>query len=114
MAKNVVVQVVDDIDGGEAAETINFALDGKSYEIDLNAKNATSLRKAFAPFIEKGRTSGREGGPRTTRSASSGNATLFSQLDAEEKDRFRQWADMPSARRIGDARVQAWIDAGRP
>ena len=114
MAKNVVVQVVDDIDGGEAAETVHFALDGKSYEIDLNAKNAASLRKAFAPFIEKGRSSGRGSGSGAVRPASSGKATLFSQLDSEEKDRFRRWADMPSARRIGDARVQAWIDEGRP
>src|SRR5665213_182115 len=114
MAKNVVVQIVDDIDGVEAAESISFALDGKSYEIDLNAKNAASLRKAFAPFIEKGRASGRGSGSGSVRSASPGKATLFSQLDAEEKDHFRRWADMPNARRIGDARVQAWIDAGKP
>jgi hypothetical protein len=40
--------------------------------------------------------------------------TLFSQLDAEEKERFRAWADMPNARRIGDSRVAEWIEAGRP
>jgi len=114
MAKNVVVQIVDDIDGGEAAESINFALDGKSYEIDLNAKNAAALRKAFAPFIDKARATSRGIGAGSGRSAQSANATLFSQLDAEEKDRFRRWANMPNARRIGDARVKEWTDAGRP
>ena len=91
-----------------------IAIDGKSYEIDLNAKNAASLRKAFAPFIEKGRSAGRGSNAGVVRSTSSGRATLFSRLDAEEKDHFRRWADMPNARRIGDARVQAWIDAGKP
>jgi len=114
MAKNVVVQVVDDIDGGEAAETISFALDGKSYEIDLNAQNAASLRKAFAPFIENGRSSGRGSGSGAARATPAGKATLFSQLDSEEKDRFRRWAEMPNARRIGDVRVQSWIDVDRP
>ena len=36
MAQKVVVTLFDDIDGSEAAETIAFGLDGKSYEIDLN------------------------------------------------------------------------------
>ncbi len=36
MAKKVVVQLVDDIDGGAASETVVFALDGTTYEIDLS------------------------------------------------------------------------------
>ncbi|MGN6634398.1 MAG: Lsr2 dimerization domain-containing protein, partial [Oryzihumus sp.] len=31
MAQRVVVTLEDDIDGGEAAETVSFALDGVSY-----------------------------------------------------------------------------------
>ncbi|MGW4032583.1 histone-like nucleoid-structuring protein Lsr2 [Streptomyces sp. NPDC004838] len=55
MAQRVVVALVDDIDGGEAAETVIFGLDGKSYEIDLNTANAKKLRKALAPFVSAGR-----------------------------------------------------------
>ena len=45
MAKKVTVTLVDDFDGEAAAdETVEFALDGVSYEIDLSAKNATKLR----------------------------------------------------------------------
>ena len=55
MAQRVVVTLSDDIDGGEAAETITFGLDGKSYEIDLNPANAKKLRKALAPYVEAGR-----------------------------------------------------------
>ncbi|WP_069171496.1 histone-like nucleoid-structuring protein Lsr2 [Streptomyces griseus] len=55
MAQRVVVSLSDDIDGGEAAETVTFALDGKWYEIDLNPANAKKLRKALAPYMAAGR-----------------------------------------------------------
>lgn len=44
MAQKVQVILLDDLDGGDAAETVSFALDGASYEIDLSAKNASKLR----------------------------------------------------------------------
>ncbi|MGW2300464.1 histone-like nucleoid-structuring protein Lsr2 [Streptomyces sp. NPDC001809] len=56
MAQRVVVTISDDMDGGEAAETVAFGLDGKMYEIDLNAANAKKLRKALAPYLAAGRT----------------------------------------------------------
>lgn len=55
MAQRVVVTLSDDIDGGEAAETVEFGLDGKSYEIDLNPSNAKKLRKALAPYTAAAR-----------------------------------------------------------
>ncbi|MER8234837.1 Lsr2 family protein [Streptomyces sp. NPDC101490] len=55
MAQRVVVTLSDDLDGGEAAETVAFGLDGKMYEIDLNAANAKKLRKALAPYLAAGR-----------------------------------------------------------
>lgn len=55
VAQRVVVTLSDDIDGGAAAETVTFALDGKSYEIDLNTSNAKKLRKALAPYMAAGR-----------------------------------------------------------
>ncbi|MEU9994790.1 Lsr2 family protein [Streptomyces sp. NPDC050848] len=55
MAQRVVVSLFDDIDGGEAAETVAFGLDGKTYEIDLNPANAKKLRKALAPYLAAGR-----------------------------------------------------------
>ncbi|MFI5616214.1 Lsr2 family protein [Streptomyces sp. NPDC051567] len=61
MAQRVVVTLSDDIDGGEATETVVFSLDGKSYEIDLNAANAKNLRKGLAPFVAAGRRQSRSG-----------------------------------------------------
>ncbi|ASY33726.1 MULTISPECIES: Lsr2 family protein [unclassified Streptomyces] len=55
MAQRVVVTLYDDTDGKEAAETVTFGLDGKSYEIDLSQANAEKLRKALEPFVAAGR-----------------------------------------------------------
>jgi hypothetical protein len=118
MAQTIVVKLVDDLDGGDADETVAFGLDGKTYEIELSKKNAAALRKVLAPYVDKARSAGRvpapgrrgEGGRR----GSSAGKTLFSELSAQEKERFRAWANMPTARRIGDSRVQRWIDEGRP
>lgn len=116
MAKTVIVQLTDDIDGGDADETVAFALDNKSYEIDVSKKNANALRKVLAPYIERARSGGRQSASgRARRSPSSASGpTMFSQLDEKAKQRFRKWAGMPNARRIADSRVQGWIDAGRP
>jgi len=123
MAQTVIVKLTDDIDGGDADETVTFALNGQKYEIDLNESNAKMLREAFAPFIEKARVvRGETERPKRKGPASPdvgsrrerGSKTLFSELDPEEKERFREWARMPTARRIGDAKVREWIDSGRP
>lgn len=115
MAKSVIVQLTDDLDGAPADESLTFALDGKTYEIDLTKKNADKLRAVLSPYLEKARPVVQSRTSRRTQpSTTEPTPTLFSQLDAEEKGRFRAWADMPTARRVGDTRVQAWIDAGRP
>jgi hypothetical protein len=116
MAKTLIVKLTDDIEGGDADETIQFSLDGKQYEIDLNAANSARLRDALKPFIEKGRATSAANAPRQARLARTTNAkkTLYSQLGDEEKARFRAWANMAMARRISDARVKSWIAAGRP
>jgi hypothetical protein len=115
MAKTVIVRLTDDIDGGDAEETVHFSLDGKSYEIDVNDANASKIRAAFKPFIDLGRPSGSNGKARAPRPAGvSGEKTLFSQLSSEEKERFRTWANMATARRISDSRVNSWVEAGKP
>ncbi len=70
MARRIVHQLVDDIDGsvlevGEG-ETVHFSLNGTSYEIDLNAKHAEELQKALEPYISAGRRSGSASSTRST------------------------------------------------
>jgi hypothetical protein len=51
MAQKVHIVLEDDLDGSPATETVTFGLDGKTYEIDLNDKNAGKLRDALAPYV---------------------------------------------------------------
>jgi uncharacterized membrane protein len=55
----------DDLDGGDADETVQFAVDGASYEIDLSTANASKLRDALAKYVGAGRKVSARGGART-------------------------------------------------
>jgi nucleoid-associated protein Lsr2 len=82
MAQKVNIVLVDDIDGSEASETVSFGLDGTSYEIDLNAKNAKALRDALASYVGHGR---KAGGSRRGRRSAAAN------LGPSSKE-IRDWA----------------------
>src|SRR5919202_4069965 len=74
MAQKVQVILVDDVDGGEASETVSFALDGVSYEIDVSESNAAALRDALAPWVGHARrVGGRSGGSGGGRARSGGS-----------------------------------------
>jgi hypothetical protein len=85
MAQKHIVQLIDDIDGGTAAETVTFGLDGTNYEIDLSAKNAAKLRDVLALYVGGARRAGRAGGPgrRGGRPARG---------DREQTQAIREWA----------------------
>lgn len=84
MARETITRLVDDLDGTEAQETVKFALDGRSYEIDLSAKNAAKLRAALDVYIESGtRLSRSSAGARRGRAVSS----------REESQAIRAWAE---------------------
>ena len=59
MAQKVTVELEDDLTGGPADETVRFAVEGTSYEIDLSAKNAAAFRTLLAPYLEHARKAGR-------------------------------------------------------
>ena len=83
MAQHVQVVLVDDLDGGKANETVSFALDGVTYEIDLSDKNAAKLRDALATWVGHAR---RAGGRSTARRGRSRTASGSSDLGA-----MREW-----------------------
>lgn len=66
MAQKIITQLVDDLDNKPLAdgegETVTFALDGKTYEIDLSNKNAGKLRQVFQDYIAAGRKVGTKTG----------------------------------------------------
>lgn len=87
MAQKVSIQLVDDIDGTEADETISFGLDGASYEIDLNDANAAALREALSAYVGHARKL--SASPRRGRRGSSAAAASAGGPSAKE---IREWA----------------------
>src|SRR5690606_25872605 len=86
MAQRVQDVLIDDIDGGEAAETVSFSLDGVSYEIDLSAEHASELRESFARWVGHARrVSGRAA--RGRRGGGGGGRT-----PSGESAAIREWA----------------------
>jgi len=59
LARTTIVRLTDDIDGSAAVETVPFAVDGRSYEIDLSAEHADNLRHSLAKFVAAARSTGR-------------------------------------------------------
>ncbi len=102
MAQKVVVHLLDDLDGSDADETVQFGLDGVSYEIDLSDANAGKLRDALAEYVG----SARRVGGRRRRSARSEPRAVSSAAEVREwarangyqvSDRGRVPADVQEA-----------------
>ena len=75
MAQKVHIVLEDDLDGSDATQTVTFGLDGTSYEIDLNDKNAASLRDAMANYVGHARkVSGSRRGRRSSASPATATA----------------------------------------
>ena len=117
-AKMVAVRLTDDIDGGEGDETVSFSLDAKAHEIECKRKNAASLRKLPAPYIESGRTAGRPPSPGRGRSCGSQRSVPRIQdalLAAQRRGAgalagLGQYADSSPSRRLASSN----LDRGRP
>ena len=89
MARKVQVDLLDDIDGSQADETLKFGLDGTHYEIDVNAKHAEKLRASLAKFITKSRRIGR-GHVVVTGRGRTGGAPA--RADRAQNQAIRDWA----------------------
>ena len=84
MAQEVITRLVDDIDGGEADQTVVFSWGSAQYEIDHNDKNADKMAKALQPYLD------------TARKVSRGTTTSRCS---------RRWPSMTAARPRGERNV---------
>lgn len=122
MAQHTVVTMVDDITGeaGEDVKAVDFAFDGKAYEIDLATVSRDAFAELLAPYIASARratvTAPRPGGKRS----GSGKATS-SNPDKARNQAAREWARAQSGRfevaergRLGKDVIEAWEAAGSP
>ena len=89
--QRVDVKLEDDLTGGPADETVHFGVDGRAYEIDLNAKHAARFRSLLAPFVERGRLArGRR--PRTS---------IRTTASRKRSRQIRAWAGRRASRGAG-------------
>ena len=113
MAREVIEKLIDDLDGSDAAETVVFGLDGTTYEIDLNKRNAAAFRKALEPYVKVAREGRSAAGRRKAAPASSARKA------PRDYDivQLREWAgsngvDVPARGRIPQAVVDQYKAAG--
>ena len=120
MVQKTIVTTVDDLTGEESDEisTVEFALDGVGYMIDLTDKNAQQLHDALSGYVAAarrigGRQRGRDRG-RQPRSAS-GTRSSSSGYNRETQRAIRQWAKqhghpVSDRGRLPASIVTAWED----
>lgn len=60
MAQKVIIHLIDDLDGSDATQTVQFGYEGVEYTIDLSDANAANLRTILTEHAQVARrTSGR-------------------------------------------------------
>ena len=118
MAQKTIVTLVDDLTGEEAENinTVEFALDGVTYELDLTDENSTKLRDALSQYAKAGREIGgrRRSGLRPGRATkSTGRAGDYNR---ETLKSMREWAkkngyNVSARGRLPAEVLQAWQTA---
>lgn len=91
VARREIVVLEDDLEGGDADESVKFGLDGVSYEIDLNAQNASKLRDALSEYVKVARKS-RGGVFAGGRGLSARTPRGTTTTDREQNKAVREWA----------------------
>ena len=93
MARRIVHQLVDDLDGTVlevgVGETVLFSLDGAAYEIDLTDENASALRELLAPYLAAARRIGSSRGPAA---GSASGARKRRRAGQQDYSAIREWA----------------------
>lgn len=108
MAKRIITQLVDDTTGEDIkpgkGETVDFALDGQAYAIDLTTKNAEAFRNLFQDYIAAATKVGRK----TARGSKRSSANPTSEV--RDWARANGWPDLGNRGRI-PADVQTAFNA---
>lgn len=87
MAQVTKVELIDDLSGDKADETVTFGLDGVVFDIDLSANNAGILRDIFEDYVNAGRKVSKPT-PSTTRR----NTTASTRQSRDQTAAIREWA----------------------
>ena len=118
MARKTIVTLFDDLTGevAESISTVEFALDGRAYELDLTDENSAKLHDALAQYVNAARKIGgrRRSGTRPDRSGKSTSGTTG--YNRETLKSIREWAkknghNISDRGRLPAEVVQAWETA---
>jgi Lsr2 len=122
MAQKTIVTLVDDLTGevAENISTVEFALDGRTYQLDLTDENSTKLHDVLSRYVNAARKIGgrRRSGARPGRAIkASGRAPGYNR---ETLRSIREWAKkngyhVSDRGRLPAEVLQAWetTQAGR-
>lgn len=112
MARQISVQLISDLSGDlipeDAGETVNFAIDGTAFEMDLTHEEAQTMRELFAEYSSKARRIGK---------ATTGGRSK-SPASTDEAKRIRAWAEengieVNARGRISTELREKWLAATR-
>jgi hypothetical protein len=81
------VELIDDLSGDKADETVTFGLDGVVFDIDLSANNAGILRDIFEDYVNAGRKVSK-----LTPTAVRRNTTASTRQSRDQTAAIREWA----------------------
>jgi Lsr2 len=107
MSQRIITEMLDDIDGSKAAESVQFGLDGKSYTIDLSNENASRLREGLSRYVASASLqSNKQTKPARQKQAQNG----------ENSQKIREWAkangyDIQPRGRISQEITQKYLAA---
>ena len=109
MARQLVETLIDDLDGSEAVETVSFAVDGMSYEIDLSKRNAAAMRRTLSRYVDAARTTG--GGARSSGRAAAKKGKGTRRRAGYDLADLREWAAANKVKVASRGRIpQAVVD----
>lgn len=114
MAQQKRIELIDDLDGSTADETISFGLDGASYQIDLSQINAAELRQSMTEFVDHAKRLGRDkAATKGTRQKSTPQSSQTAREERARTQAIRTWAraagyDVSARGRIPDNIIEAY------
>jgi nucleoid-associated protein Lsr2 len=88
MAQKVITELVCDLTGEPAAETVEFGIGGKAFEVDLTQKHADALREILEDYVKVARPAGKLTAASNSRRSSGTRASV----DREQSRAIREWA----------------------
>ena len=106
MAQVIKIELIDDLSGDKADETVTFSLDGVVFDIDLSANNAGILRDIFEDYVNAGRKVSKPASSPTRR-----NTTISTRQSRDQTAAIRQWARKAGHTVSDRGRISATVTA---